>query len=340
VRATHTPEQIEIEKTLVELAADGLEQARGCLERGYQAPSADAELLEGFSALGVPEELGGFGGGMVDVVVAVEALGRTLLPTRLPSQLAAVHAALAAGIDVAGPLAGAPWTLAADRVSDEPEELGADAVKASRTLVTFPEGAAAVVVLGEDEVAVVPAAGMTPRMSLDPTRPCADLSADCEPVAFGVAASAARRVALVAAADLCGAARGALDLGAAYARDREQFGKAIGSFQGVAFQLADALVGLKAAWDLTVYAAWAVDVDDPGAAAAVHAAKAKAGGAALFAAERTVQVHGGIGITLEADPHLFLRRALFSDAWCGSGREHRLALGRLRIEAGRAAATV
>jgi alkylation response protein AidB-like acyl-CoA dehydrogenase len=69
----------------------------------------------------------------------------------------------------------------------------------------------------------------------------------------------------------------------------------------------------------------------------VHAAKAKAGSAALFAAERTVQVHGGIGITLEADPHLFLRRALFADAWCGSGREHRLALGRLRVASAQAA---
>jgi alkylation response protein AidB-like acyl-CoA dehydrogenase len=333
VRATLTPEQTEIERTLVELAADGLEQARGCVERGWQAPAVDDELLANFSALGVPEALGGFGGGMVDVAVAVEAIGRTLLPSRLPSQLAAVHAALSAGIDVSEPLGGTPWTVAADRAAGVAEELGAGHVRTTRTLVTYPDGAAAAVVVGDGEVAVVPAEGLTARTSLDPSRPCADLTVEREPLAFGTSSSAAQRVALVAAADLCGAARGALELGAAYARDREQFGKAIGSFQGVAFQLADALVAVKAAWDLTVYAAWAVDVDDAGAAAAVHAAKAKAGSAALFAAERTVQVHGGIGITLEADPHLFLRRALFSDAWCGTGREHRLAVGRLRIAA-------
>ena len=336
MRATFTPEQIEIERTLVEVSADGLELARGCLERGWSAPAADGELLEGFSALGVPESVGGFGGGMVDVAVAVEALARTLHPSRLPGQLAAVHAALAAGIDVGDALGGAPWALAADAVPGTVDALGEARVVAARTLVAQTEGAAAIVVVGADGVALIAPEGLTARTSLDPTRPAADLRADTAPLALGAAGEeAGRRVAVVGAADLCGAARGALELGGAYARDREQFGKPIGSFQGVAFQLAEALVAVKAAWDLTLYAAWAVDVGDPGAAAAVHAAKAKAGQAALFAAERTVQVHGGIGITLEADPHLFLRRALFGDAWCGSGRAHRLAVGRLRLAAAR-----
>ena len=116
-----------------------------------------------------------------------------------------------------------------------------------------------------------------------------------------------------------------------------QFGRPIGSFQGVAFQLAEAFVATKAAWDLTLYAAWAVDVDAPGRRDQVHAAKAKAGQAALFAAERSIQVHGGMGITLEADPHLFLRRAMFGDAWLGRGLWHRLALGRERLAATAAA---
>lgn len=334
MHATHTPEQVEIERTLVELGADGLELARGCLEHGWSAPEADAELLEGFSALGVPEELGGFGGGLVDVAVAVEALARTLHPSRLPGQLAAVHAALAAGIDVGDALGGAPWALALDAAAGAADVVAADRVRAERTLVVQADGAAVVVVVGEGGVALVRPEGLTSRRSLDPTRPCSELSVDAAPLACGSGGeSAALRAAVVAAADLCGAARGALELGASYARDREQFGRAIGSFQGVAFQLADALVGVKAAWDLTLYAAWAVDVDDPGAPVAVRGAKAKAGQAALFAAERTVQVHGGIGITLEADPHLFLRRALFGDAWCGAGRAHRLALGRARIAA-------
>lgn len=334
MHATHTPEQVEIERTLVELGAGGLELARGCLEQGWSAPAVDAELLEGFSALGVPEDLGGFGGGLVDVAVAVEALGRTIHPSRLPGQLAAVHAALAAGIDVSEALAGVPWALALDALPGAPDAVSADRVHAERTLVAHAETATAVVVVGQGGVALVRPEGLTPRRSLDPTRPCADLAVDVAPLAFGEGgAAAALRAAVVAAADLCGAARGALELGASYARDREQFGRAIGSFQGVAFQLAEALVGVKAAWDLTLYAAWAVDVDDPGATAAVRGAKAKAGQAALFAAERTVQVHGGIGITLEADPHLFLRRALFGDAWCGAGRAQRLALGRARIAA-------
>ncbi|MDP3890004.1 acyl-CoA dehydrogenase family protein, partial [Nocardioides sp.] len=92
-------------------------------------------------------------------------------------------------------------------------------------------------------------------------------------------------------------------------------------------------VARKAAWDLTVHAAWAVDHERPDAVIQVHAAKAAAGKAAVFAAERCIQVHGGMGITREADPHLFLRRALVLDAWLGSGAWHRRRTGALRIAA-------
>lgn len=338
MRATFTPEQLEIERTMTERAADGLIRARASFEHGWRSDELDRSLLEDFSAIGVPEEQGGFGGGMVDVVVAVEALARTLLPTRLPAQLAAVHVAAAAGLNVgAATEQGAVYALALDEPRGEPPARLEDGrARGAKTLVAYGAAADAIVACLGETVALVPAAGVRERSSVDSTRPCADVALDVEPLASGPAGDGVLRAALVAAADLCGAASGAIELGASYARDRTQFGRAIGSFQGVAFQLADAFVGLKAAWDLTVYAAWAVDVADPGAGAHVHAAKAKAGQAAVFAAERTLQVHGGTGMTLEADPHLFLRRALFDDAWLGNGRAHRLALGRLRLAAGSA----
>lgn len=318
MRATFTPEQVEIERTLSALAADGLVRARACLEDGWQSDELDRSLLDDFGALGLPEELGGFGGGMVDIAVAVEALARTLLPTRLPAQLAAAQVAAAAGLDLPdGVLALA---------LDEGRQPG------TKTLVAYGSEADAIVVCSEDGVSVVAPEGLQERVSLDPTRPCVEL-APGDALASGPAGDGHLRAAVVAAADLCGAARGAIELGAAYARDREQFGRAIGSFQGIAFQLADAFVAQKAAWDLTIYAAWAVDTAEAGAAAHVHSAKAKSGQAALFAAERTLQVHGGIGMTREADPHLYLRRALFDDAWLGSGRAHRRANGRLRLAA-------
>ncbi|MGB0100083.1 MAG: acyl-CoA dehydrogenase family protein, partial [Nocardioides sp.] len=143
----------------------------------------------------------------------------------------------------------------------------------------------------------------------------------------------AQRAALVVAAELCGVAQGAVDLAAGHARTRRQFDRVIGSFQGVAFQLADAAVARKAAWDLTLHAAWAVEQDRPEAEAQVHAACWSAGRAAVFAAERCIQVHGGMGITREADPHLYLRRAMVLDASLGAGSWHRRRSGELRVAA-------
>ena len=141
------------------------------------------------------------------------------------------------------------------------------------------------------------------------------------------------RATVALAAEQVGVGRGALDLAVEYAKTREQFGQPIGRFQGVAHQLADAFVGLELGWSLVLYACWAVDDGRPDAAAAVHRAKAKAGEAAVFAAERGMQVHGGIGITWEADPHLFLRRAVADDAWLGTARRHRRDLGAARVAA-------
>ncbi len=339
MRATFTPEQEQIEQTLSELGAGGLVAARSCLEEGWSAPQADDQLLADFGALGLGEEFGGFGGTIVDIAVAVEALARTLVPTRLPGQLAAIQVAAAAGIDVEAAATGTErWALAADEPSaDGPDAWQAhrdgDRVVGPKTLVAYGADADAFVVCAGEEIVVVEGGEIIARTSVDATRPVVDLVPSGTIRAFGHAPNAFLRATVIVAADLCGAAKGAVALGAAYARDREQFGRPIGSYQGVAFQLADAFVATKAAWDLTLYAAWAVDTGAPEAAACVHAAKAKAGQAALFAAERSMQVHGGIGITLEADPHLFVRRALFGDASLGRGRWHRLALGRRRLAA-------
>lgn len=320
MRATYTSEQLEIERTMLAVGENGLEEARASLEHGWSARTGDDELLADFGALGLSEDAGGFGSSLTDAAIAVEALARTLVPTLLPAHLGAVLTAAAAGLDVGAAVEGGErWSLS---IGDGP---GRDAPYAGDCdAVVLVEGEAVTVVAGR--------AAML-RESVDPTRPVGTLPAGASAIATGTGSGALARATVLVAADLCGAAAGAVALGAAYAADREQFGRTIGSFQGVAFQLAEAFVAARAAWDLTLYAAWAVDVADAGADAHVHAAKAKAGQAAVFAAERALQVHGGIGMTMEANPHLFLRRALFDDAWLGGGREHRRALGRLRVAA-------
>lgn len=334
MRAVFTDEQLQIEQTLLGIAQDGPQLTRDAAEKGWSAPQFEARLLADFGALG----LAAAGSGLVDLIVAVEALARRLSPTRFVAHAAAVQLAAAAGLDVSGAAVGAAlWSPAVD----EPGRDGAVAfatemrdgrVVGSKTLVAYPSGVGGLLVAHRDGTALVAAPDVIERVSLDPARPMADVDLDAIVIADGPTGDGVERAILLAAADLCGVGRGALELASTYARDRHQFGRAIGSFQGVAFQLADAFVGLKAAWDLTLYAGWALQERVPGAGAHVHQAKAKAGQAALFAAERAIQVFGGMGITWEADPHLYLRRVLVADAWFGTGAWHRRQAGRLRMD--------
>ncbi len=122
----------------------------------------------------------------------------------------------------------------------------------------------------------------------------------------------------VAAADLVGIMRGAVQLATEYATLRQQFGTSIGSFQAVQHMLADAFVLMEGSRSVALHAAWAVDAlpaDDALAAAAV--AKAYCARAALDVCETAIQVHGGIGNTWECLAHVYLRRALLSSDLLG-----------------------
>jgi alkylation response protein AidB-like acyl-CoA dehydrogenase len=117
----------------------------------------------------------------------------------------------------------------------------------------------------------------------------------------------------VVCADLVGTMRGALALATEYAKERKQYGAAIGSFQAVQHLLADAHVATEGSRSIVLHAAWAVDaLPADGALAACSAAKAYCARAARSVCETSIQVHGGIGNTWECLAHVFLRRALFS----------------------------
>ncbi|MCU1486669.1 MAG: acyl-CoA dehydrogenase, C-domain protein, partial [Actinomycetia bacterium] len=114
-------------------------------------------------------------------------------------------------------------------------------------------------------------------------------------------------------AELVGTMRGAVDLAVTYAKDREQYGTAIGSFQAVQHLLADAFTLMEGSRSIALHAAWAVDAlpaDVALAAAAV--AKAYCARSARAVCETAIQVHGGIGNTWECLAHVHLRRALLS----------------------------
>jgi alkylation response protein AidB-like acyl-CoA dehydrogenase len=123
----------------------------------------------------------------------------------------------------------------------------------------------------------------------------------------------------VTCADLVGVMRGALTLAADYARERKQYGAAIGSFQAVQHLLADALVATEGSRSIALHAAWAVDALPAGdALTAAAAAKAYCTRAARSVCETAIQVHGGIGNTWECLAHVYLRRALLSGDALGS----------------------
>ena len=118
----------------------------------------------------------------------------------------------------------------------------------------------------------------------------------------------ALRLRLLDAAALAGLAEAALDMAVAYAGIREQFGRPIGSFQAVKHRCADMALASRSARDLVTFAAVAFQDDRPDASMLIEGAMFIAGTAALDNSGANIQIHGGIGFSDEADPHLLLKR--------------------------------
>lgn len=335
MRATFTEEQEALREVAADLARDARPDHPTAGERLPESTSATRALMDGFAGLGLPEDVGGAGGGLVEVSVLLHELGRHVVGTRFVPHVLATHLAHGAGLDVSEPAAGSTtWALALDEVGTTPVGPWTGPGDGRRVRAAHAADADAVVTcVGDDEVAVLTGCSIEDEAStFDLGRPAATVTLDGEVVARADGAGLAlRRVWTLQAAELVGVGRGAVETAAAYAREREQFGQPIGRFQGVAHQLADALVAVENAWSLVLYAAWAVDADAEDADDAASLAAASAAEAAVFAAERGTQVHGGIGITWEAMPHVFLRRAMAGATSLGTSAWHRTRVGRRLI---------
>ena len=132
-----------------------------------------------------------------------------------------------------------------------------------------------------------------------------------------------RRAAVASAAVMLGAARKCMDMSVEYAKVREQFGQAIGSFQAIKHACAEMLVEVENAHGATYYAAWAVDAAAPDAGLAASVAKSYVGEAARKVCGSSIQVHGGIGFTWEYDLHLYFKQAKFLESLYGDAEHHR-----------------
>lgn len=119
-----------------------------------------------------------------------------------------------------------------------------------------------------------------------------------------------RQFYVLVAAHLVGAGTGAVQTSVAYAKNRHQFGRPIGSFQAVKHLLADAYTAVELARSQVLTAALCWAETHPAAEEQAIAAAVVATRAAIQAAQTAIQVHGGMGFTSEAAPHLYYKRAL------------------------------
>ncbi|HEX3982026.1 MAG TPA: acyl-CoA dehydrogenase [Acidimicrobiales bacterium] len=306
-----------------------------------RTPRWDTLTELGVVGLTVPEDRGGLGLGLVDLVPLLEEAGWVALPEPLveTTALAAPLLAELGGTDRAG--LSTPWleAIAAGRAAAAVEAMsGSGSRPQPGRAVAGAVGADLLVVTTEDggdgpEIHVVggDVADVRPVSSLDPTRrlgvpgwvPGATTRLSSGPEARAAMARTADRAGVATAAELLGLADRMITMAAGYAKERHQFGKPIGSFQAVKHLLAGARVQLEFARPVVYAAAWALDEAQPDASRAASVAKAYASDAATEAARVSLQVHGAIGYTWECDLHLFLKRAwALAGAW-GSAADHR-----------------
>lgn len=131
------------------------------------------------------------------------------------------------------------------------------------------------------------------------------------------------RASLAIAAQLLGLAQRMLDLGIDYAAQRKQFGKPVGSFQAVKHHLADVAVKIEFAKPVVHRAAYALGREQALADVYVSHARLATGEAARLAARKSIQAHGAMGYTWEADLQMFVKRAWVLDAAWGDHAFHK-----------------
>ena len=313
----------------------------------------------GLQGLGVGEDIGGAGGGSVEIGVALEETGRGLLVAPLLSTVLAaqalVHVAEPEERDrllpgIADGSAVATIAVAEDAGTWEIAEIGMSATKAkegwtlSGTKMFVTDGCSAELILAVARVGaglgLFAVAGSAPGLHrreltrLDLTRPWSRLDFAEVPASLvsGPGDATERllswrdRALAACASEQVGGAERCLEMAVDYAKQRIQFGRPIGSFQAIKHKLAEVMVRLEAARSAAYYANAALDAGASDARIACALAKAYCSEAYTHAAKENIQVHGGIGFTWEHDAHLYLRRAKMTQTFLGGPAEHRARL--------------
>ena len=304
-----TEDQREIKRTAREFLASRYtpEKIRAIALDGEPDPHWD-EIVE----LGWPD-IAEYG--IVELAVVAEELGYALAPSPLAAHWAAklLHpgAWRAAGRSRCGTGRTAPRSPCRTPTSPTRSSVQRDVATAVVTRGGRPSRSAS-------------DATIEPARALDPTRPLFTVRFDGGEELTGDFGRAWHAIAVMAAAESVGVAARVTRMAVDYAKERKQFGRAIGSYQAVSHACAQMFLETEGARSVTYWAAWALDHD---ARAGVHGRQLREGlrlrrrGQRVPA--RALQVHGGIGFTWEHDLHLFLKRAEANAHAFGDARWHR-----------------
>ena len=271
----------------------------------------------GVAALAIPEEYDGAGFSLLESMIVLEEVGRSLAPSPLLSSLVTAEAVLAGGtVEAKERLLPriAAGEVAAFVVPSEP--------------ALFADQAAVLVAATDDGLVELDPASSDPKWvpSMDQTMRFGSLDVSGG-TPIGDAGVAGARAALVGAVGVAALSAGlsarALEMTVAYAKERVQFGRPIGSFQALKHRMADLLVLVEMSRSASWAASYALSTDAANAEQLAHIAKSYCSDALSKIAAETVQLHGGIAITWEHDAQLVFKRAHALGQLYGAPHTHR-----------------
>lgn len=348
-------DQVALQEAVRDFA---VEQADGGVRRAVfdgdmgQDPAFWRSLMDlGVAGIAAPADYGGMGLGLLDLSLAMEALGYAGAPGPVLGHVLAILAIAACGSEaqkanwlpalIGGERIGAIALAEADDCHEPARwqtRLADGRLEGEKRDILAPELADVLIVGTTDGFALVeraaPGMTMTLRDSADRTRRSghivfAGTAAEAMPASAQTVMQLFDAALILVAADAFGGACRLLDMSVGYAREREQFGGPIGRFQGLKHQLADMAVDIEPARGLYWYAAHAQDAGADDAHRTAALAKAHLGDIFMRAARTAIEAHGGIGFTWEYDAQIWFKRALFDSAWLGTPSYHRERAARL-----------
>ncbi|MFI5366521.1 MAG: acyl-CoA dehydrogenase family protein [Candidatus Binatia bacterium] len=330
-------------------------------DTGYSEEQWRKMAALGWQGLILPEEHGGSGLNMVDLIVVLEETGRAVMPGpffatvilgglaidlgasaaqkkkylpdiasgKLKATLAQVEESGrwdAEGIQLAAKKDGAGYVLSGTKLFVH------DAHNADLLIVPARTGGKGITLFLVD--AKQRGVKTTLLKTMDQTRKLCEVNFSNVKVAADAVLGAVDagwalldrlvdRAKVAMCGEMCGGAQKVLEMSVDYAKVREQFGKPIGSFQAIQHKCANMMVQTESAKSATYYAAWAVANNVPEAHLAACMAKAYCSDAYRFVSAEGIQIHGGIGFTWEHDMHIYFKRAKGSEVTFGDATWNR-----------------